>query len=214
MAAAPTARAQTPPSIVSGSIKEGDTLTTKKTPLVAASTRSLSGTRPLVLIVMGVSGCGKSTLADAIAQRLGWNRLEGDELHPANNIAKMSKGIPLTDEDREPWLKDIAARIRSWLDKGECGVITCSSLKKSYRELLSHHMPAVCFIYLKGTKEQIYPRLSSRTGHFMPTTMLDSQFATLEEPEQDENMMELDVMASVPELTDAVVKQINDLPAA
>ncbi|GBR39265.1 gluconokinase [Neoasaia chiangmaiensis NBRC 101099] len=182
------------------------------TPLVVPSTRTLAGRRPLVLVVMGVSGCGKSTLADALATALGWNRLEGDELHPKNNIDKMSAGIPLTDEDRFPWLQEIAARAQKWIAQGECGVITCSALKERYREILCAGTTQVCFIYLKGTREQIFPRLSQRKGHFMPTKMLDSQFNTLEEPGQHENMMELDVMASVPDLTKAVVKEINALP--
>ncbi|GAN54086.1 gluconokinase [Tanticharoenia sakaeratensis] len=183
-------------------------------PLVTPSRRLREGlVRPTILIVMGVSGCGKSTLADALAARLKCARLEGDDLHPANNIAKMSAGIPLTDEDRWPWLEDIAHRIRTWSEAKQSGVITCSALKRAYRDILAGGLSSVCFVYLKGTKAQILPRLSHRTGHFMPTSMLDSQFAALEEPAQDEIEMDLDVTAEVPALCDAVIACLERLPA-
>lgn len=192
---------------ITGSVPPG-----RDVSLVTPSRQALAAGRPLVLIVMGVSGCGKSTAADAVADRLGWQRLEGDDLHPQSNIDKMSKGIPLTDDDRKPWLDRIATHIRALTQKNKTCVITCSSLKKSYRTILSGESQEVCFLYLKGTKEQIAPRLGARKGHFMPTTLLDSQFAVLEEPGQDENMMELDVEASPDDLAKAVVEQIETLP--
>jgi len=188
--------------------------TASATPIATPSKTFLAATaRPIVFIVMGVSGCGKSTIADALAERLGYHRLEGDALHPPANIEKMSHGIPLTDEDRWPWLEKIATQIRTWVAAGEPGVITCSALKRAYRDVLSGGSHAVCFLYLKGTKEEILPRLSHRTGHFMPTSLLDSQFATLQEPTQDEMMVELHVMATCEDICDAFVETLNHLPA-
>lgn len=133
---------------------------------------------PTVLVVMGVSGSGKSTLAGVLAGRLGWALQEGDDLHPAANVAKMEAGIPLTDEDRRPWLE----LIREWIVKkqeaGEPGIVTCSALRRSYREILAR--PGVEFVHLKGTKHDLAERLGRRLGHFMPASLLDSQLDTLE----------------------------------
>ncbi|WP_026018750.1 gluconokinase [Komagataeibacter europaeus] len=163
---------------------------------VSLSRRFGEAGRPCVLIVMGVSGCGKSTLAQLMAERMAWPLIEGDDLHPPANIARMSNGIPLTDMDRTPWLDLIAGRIQSWRDAGQCGIVTCSSLKRSYRRQIGGDSADVCFVYLKGSREDIMPRLYQRTGHFMPVAMLDSQFATLEEPDMHEEVvMVLDVNA-------------------
>ncbi|MBV1822501.1 gluconokinase [Komagataeibacter oboediens] len=185
----------------------------QQTALVSLSRRLRQAGRPYVLIVMGVSGCGKSTVAQLMAERLGWPVIEGDDLHPAHNIAKMSNGIPLTDEDRAPWLDCIAQQVRAWGDAGQCGIVTCSSLKRMYRERISGGSHDVCFVYLKGSKEDIAPRLRQRTGHFMPVAMLDSQFDTLEEPDMDDEVvMELDVNARQDHLAEQACAHLSTLP--
>ncbi|ARW16526.1 gluconokinase [Komagataeibacter europaeus] len=181
---------------------------------VSLSRRLRHGKRPCVLIVMGVSGCGKSTLAQLMADRLGWPVIEGDDLHTAHNIAKMSSGIPLTDEDRAPWLDRIAQQVRQWGDAGQCGIVTCSALKRKYREHIGGGSQDVCFVYLKGSREDIAPRLKERTGHFMPVAMLDSQFATLEEPDMDDEVvMALDVNAAQDILAEQASAHLSGLPA-
>ncbi|MGH6814877.1 MAG: gluconokinase [Hyphomicrobiaceae bacterium] len=150
-------------------------------------TRSHSGPGQATLIVlMGVSGCGKTTTGRRLANLLGWPFRDADSFHPPGNIAKMSRGIPLTDEDRWPWLHAIAA----WLDEcrvaGRSGIVSCSALKRAYREVLLAGRSEVRLVFLKGPKELIGPRLERRKGHFMPASLLDSQFAALEPPDADE----------------------------
>lgn len=139
---------------------------------------------PTVLVVMGVSGSGKSTLAGVLAGHLSWALQEGDDLHPAANVAKMEAGIPLTDDDRRPWLE----RIRDWIvarqEAGESAVVTCSALRRRYRDVLAR--PGVEFIHLKGTEHDLAERLGRRLGHFMPASLLDSQLETLEPLGADE----------------------------
>ncbi len=134
----------------------------------------------MVLIVMGVSGSGKSTVGSKLAERLGWTFRDGDSFHPATNVAKMKSGTPLTDDDRRPWLLAIQSFIRAENAAGRNAVIACSALKNSHRSLLLHGDPGVRFAHLHGAKELIASRLQVRKGHFMPATLLDSQFATLE----------------------------------
>jgi gluconokinase len=144
-----------------------------------------------VLVLMGVSGSGKSTVASVLAARLSWDLEEGDDLHPAANVAKMASGEPLTDADRWPWLERVAGWIRRQLDAGRSGVITCSALKRSYRDRL--RAPGVTFVYLRGTHDFIAQRLARRHGHYMPQTLLDSQFADLEPPGPDEDCLWVDI---------------------
>ena len=136
------------------------------------------------LVVMGVSGAGKSTIGRRLADELGWDFEEGDGLHPAVNVAKMAAGEPLTDEDRMPWL----TRVREWIDAeiadGRHGVITCSALKRAYRDLLRR--PEVLFVYLEVPRAELARRLESRRDHYMPASLLDSQLEALEPPAQDE----------------------------
>lgn len=165
---------------------------------------------PPVLVLMGVSGCGKSTVAALLAGRLGWDFEEGDDLHPPANIAKMAAGHALDDEDRKPWLALVAAWIREHTDAGRPGIITCSALKKSYRDILRGDH--VIFVYLAGTPEQIKKRLAARHGHFMPPTLLDSQFATLQPPTPDERSITLDISASSAALADQVVDTLQLMP--
>lgn len=137
-----------------------------------------------VLVVMGVSGSGKSTVAAMVADRLGWDLAEGDDMHPPANVAKMQAGTPLTDEDRWPWLDVVASWIGDHLDRGRPGVVTCSALKRSYRDVL--RAPGVVFVHVAGDGTLIADRMAARSGHFMPTSLLASQLATLEPPEADE----------------------------
>jgi gluconokinase/shikimate kinase len=159
-----------------------------------------------VLVFMGVSGCGKSTVAALLSGRLGWPFEEGDSLHPQANIDKMSAGHPLTDDDRWPWLEKVAEWIEARLDAGENALITCSALKRSYRDMLNRRGTGVQFVYLAGAKETISTRLASRQGHFMPPDLLDSQFADLEEPTPDEPALRIDVGPAPAVIADEVVK--------
>lgn len=163
--------------------------------------------KPPVLVLMGVSGCGKTTIAELLAAHLGWNYVEGDSMHPAANIAKMSSGHPLTDEDRWPWLAKIADWIHAQTAAGKPGIVTCSALKRSYRDVLRG--TNVLFVYLHGTKEVIAARLATRTGHFMPPSLLDSQFAILEEPGPDERSITADVGGVPTAAVREVLEQLN-----
>ena len=150
-----------------------------------------------VAVVMGVSGSGKTTIGRALARRLGWLFQEGDALHPPENVAKMSAGYPLDDADRAPWLAAIAALIDEWRARGKAGVITCSALKRRYREVIIGDRPGVRLVYLAGSRALIAERLAARRGHFMPASLLDSQFATLEPPLPKECAIAVSVDAPV-----------------
>ena len=147
-------------------------------------TESYEDRSPIVLVVMGVSGTGKSTVAEMLAGRLGWDLEEGDDLHPAANVAKMTAGEPLTDDDRWPWLATISAWIQDHTSSDAPGIITCSALRRVYRDRLRG--PGVAFVHLDGSKEDISALLGKRTDHFMPSSLLDSQLATLEPLQADE----------------------------
>lgn len=166
------------------------------------------------LIVMGVSGSGKSTVATALAERLGWSCLDGDRFHPAGNIAKMSAGLPLTDEDRWPWLNAIADEIERACKAGQHAVIACSALKRAYRKLLLRGRNDVRFVFLSGTQELIAARLTGRKGHFMPPELLASQFRTLEPPDQDESVIAVSIDAAVDAIVDDVLRQLRLAPPA
>ena len=150
-----------------------------------------SDTQQPVLVVMGVSGSGKSTVAGILSGQLGWDLQEGDDLHPAANVAKMAAGTPLDDEDRWPWLATVAAWITDHTAAGLPGIITCSALKRVYRDRLRGEH--VVFVHLRGTRSTIERRLGARLDHYMPSSLLDSQIATLEEPGPDENVLRIDV---------------------
>ncbi|MCC8931336.1 gluconokinase [Rhizobium sp. 'Codium 1'] len=135
------------------------------------------------IIVMGVSGCGKSSVGEALASRLGLPFIEGDALHPASNVEKMAEGTPLTDEDRWPWLSVIGKRMADALSRGEGIVVSCSALKKIYRDHLRAATGGrLAFVYLEGSRDLLNQRMGARTGHFMPLGLLESQLATLEVP--------------------------------
>lgn len=143
--------------------------------------------QPQFLIVMGVSGSGKTTLAEGIADAMGWLYAEGDDFHSQANVSKMASGVPLTDEDRWPWLRAIG----TWIDEherdGRSAVVTCSALKRAYRDLLREGRAHVRFVYLDVPKEVLEERLAHRTGHYMPSSLLPSQLDTLEPLQEDEN---------------------------
>ncbi len=168
---------------------------------------------PCALVVMGVSGSGKSTIGEKLAQRLGWSYEDGDRFHPSSNVAKMSAGQPLTDEDRRPWLQAIANEIDRVCDAREHAVIACSALKRAYRDILVHGRHDVRIIYLKGTQDLIASRLALRKGHFMPPGLLASQFKTLEPPDASENPVTVSIDVPVETIVDDIVRQLGLIPA-
>jgi len=156
---------------------------------------------------MGVAGSGKTLIGAALAHALDVEFVEGDEFHSEQSIAKMSAGIPLTDADRAEWLRTLAFRLRVHRRAGTGIVVTCSALKRAYREVLRGGAKDIHFIFLKGPRDLISQRLASRGGHFMPASLLDSQLATLEEPTPDENAWVCDVTKPPAEIiTDLVTR--------
>lgn len=164
--------------------------------------RPMSLPLPLV-VVMGVSGSGKSTIAKGLAERLDVPFVEGDDLHPDANVAKMASGQPLTDADRWPWLRAVGQAMEAERVRGQGVVVSCSALKRAYRDSIRAEVRGgVRFILLNGAHEVIAARMAGRKGHFMPPALLDSQFATLELPGADEDAVTLDVAQSVAALID------------
>ena len=156
----------------------------------------------VAVIVMGVSGSGKTTVAQLLAERLGWSMAEADDFHSDANRRKMAAGIPLTDEDRAPWL----VTLRDWIDAQHGSVIlTCSALKYAYREVLRSADARVVFLHLNGSKETIGPRMATRTGHFMPASLLDSQLATLEPLRPGEDGAVINVQGTPEEVAERAV---------
>jgi gluconokinase len=177
----------------------------------AAFSHSLA--QPVIVVVMGVSGSGKTTVAVLLASALGSQFQEGDDLHPAANVDKMSSGKPLTDDDRLPWLHKISTEIDSWRARGESGVLTCSALKRSYRDIVIGDRSDVTLVYLKGSYGLIHRRMAARHEHFMPVALLDSQFAALQEPTPDENPIVVDVTGRPTEIVAEIVRQIEERQA-
>jgi gluconokinase len=163
-----------------------------------------------IVLMMGVSGSGKTTIAAGVARQEGWELLEGDKFHPPANIAKMKARIPLTDEDRWPWLRAIAAREDELQAAGQSAVVACSALKRAYRDILIGDRGDTVLIYLRGSKALIAERMQSRTGHFMPPALLDSQFATLEESGADERPIVVDIGAPPEETIAAAMHQLKE----
>lgn len=161
-----------------------------------------------VIVVMGVSGSGKSTVAARLAERLGWQLAEADTFHSPANVAKMASGIPLTDEDRRPWLDAIANWIDAARAAGRPSGVACSALKRRYRDIIIGEREDVRLVYLKGTYDLIAPRMATRSGHFMPVGLLQSQFDALEEPQADENAI---VVSSQSRPEDIVAEVISAL---
>jgi len=159
---------------------------------------------PSILVVMGVSGCGKTTIGTQLALQLRWEFEDGDWFHPARNIDKMHAGIPLTDEDRAPWLIAIADYIDQARCSGRRAVVACSALKRRYRTVIVGNRPDVRLVYLKGDIELIARRMAARHEHFMPISLLQSQFEALEEPGPDEHP----IVASIEPRPREIVAQI------
>ena len=159
---------------------------------------------PCVIVIMGVSGCGKTTVAGLLAKRLGWQVAEADLFHSPANVAKMRAGTPLTDEDRGPWLAAIAQWIDAALARGESGVVTCSALKRRYRDIVVDGRKGVRLVYLKGSYERVAQRLAARKHEYMPASLLASQVAALEEPGPDENP----IVAPIELAPEAIVERI------
>ena len=159
-------------------------------------------------IVMGVAGCGKSTIAEALAEKTGGVYLDADAFHPPENVAKMAAAIPLTDEDRWPWLDRLNRELRHLTEAGRPVFLACSALRQVYRERLAEGVPGFHIVYLKGSKELILQRMRARQNHFMRPELLDSQFATLEEPS---DAIVVSVEEPVGEIVNAV---LSHLPAA
>jgi gluconokinase len=165
-----------------------------------------------IVISMGVSSSGKTVVGEAIARRLHAPFLDGDNYHPEANIKKMSAGIPLTDEDRWPWLKKLAEALHAAAEPKGVAVGACSSLKRAYRDYLTEVAgEPIVFVYLDGSYEVIDARIKARTGHFMPESLLESQFATLEPPAPDENAIAVPVTDSIDKIADTVVRKLSYL---
>lgn len=161
-----------------------------------------------IYVVMGVSGCGKSMVGAGIAAELGMPFIEGDSLHPASNVAKMAKGIPLTDEDRFPWLDKIGAEISGAGPEGL--VVSCSSLKKIYRDRLrSFAAGRVVFVFLSGSEAVLSERMAARRGHFMPASLLKSQLATLEDPSNEAGVITIDVSPPAEQVVASALEAIR-----
>lgn len=158
------------------------------------------------VVVMGVAGSGKSTVAAILADRLGWSFADADNLHPAENVANMSAGIPLTDQDRWPWLETI----RDWINSNPGhAVLTCSALRRSYRDVIRTAEAQVRFVHLDGNAEELAARLSSRTDHFMSVAMLDSQLATLEPLQGDEDGVVVHIGGSPQQVADRALHALR-----
>jgi gluconokinase len=164
---------------------------------------------PAVMIVMGVSGCGKSTTGALLASRLQWEFEDADWFHPASNVDKMHGGVPLTDEDRWPWLAAVAAWIDQTRRSGGHGVVACSALKRSYRKVLIGDRADVRLVYLKGDETLIARRLATRHEHFMPGSLLHSQFEALEEPGLDEDPITVSIEPQPREIVTRILSAMN-----
>jgi gluconokinase len=176
---------------------------------MAGSATLGDGSSPLALVVMGVSGSGKSSVGEGLAARLGLPFIEGDALHPPENVEKMSKGIPLTDEDRMPWLDTIGGHIAAALSRGEGIVVSCSALKRIYRDRLRAAAGGhLRFVYLDGSRELLTERMGARKGHFMPASLLDSQLKTLEVPTGEPGVVTVDIGGPVDGIVDAAAKAL------
>jgi len=166
------------------------------------------------IVVMGVSGSGKSTIASMLAQRLHWVYEDGDWFHPKSNVEKMHHGEPLTDEDRWPWLHAIADWIDATRRAGGHGVVACSALKRVYRDILIGDRRDVRLVFLKGDRDLIARRIAARADHFMPSTLLESQFAALELPQADERPIVASIVPHPREIVEAIVTELGIQSAA
>ena len=169
----------------------------------------MSAGAPQAVVLMGVSGSGKSMIGRLVVERLVWTMAEGDELHPPENVEKMRRGIPLTDADRWPWLDRIGDLLKAWADEGRSGLVTCSALKRAYRERLLKARPDLRFVHLKGSEALIAGRVAARHHEYMPASLLKSQFATLEEPQPSEPVIVVDADATPEAEVEAIVEALK-----
>ena len=174
----------------------------------AAETAAAERVTPTVLVLMGVPGSGKSTVALELHRVLGWPFQEGDDLHPPDNVEKMRSGRPLNDQDRLPWLRAVGRWIDERLAAHQPGIITCSNLKRAYREITIGTRAGVTLVYLKGDEHVIHHRIVGRHHRYMPPSLLKSQFDTLEEPGEDEHPIAVIVHGSIPETAIELLKQL------
>jgi len=164
---------------------------------------------------MGVSGCGKSSIGLKISDALGMQFVEGDQLHPASNVEKMSKGIPLTDDDRMPWLDLIGETMKASLDREQGVIVSCSALKRTYRDRLCRAVNGkLFFVYLSGSKELLTKRMGERKGHFMPMSLLESQLATLEVPTGEPGVVTVDIDDTIEGIAEAALRDLRSLGVA
>ncbi len=160
----------------------------------------------MIVVLMGVTGSGKTTVGKVLANQLGWKFRDADDYHPAANVEKMHRGIPLTDEDRKPWLQTLAKLIDDARDCGDNIVLACSALKHAYQEYLGHHLDVVHYVCLCGPSEVIQKRLASRTGHYMNPVLLPSQFEILEPPE---DAIKIDVTGTPEEIASEIRRRLR-----
>ena len=164
------------------------------------------------VIVMGVSGCGKSSVGERLATLRGWTYIEGDALHPPENVAKMAGGTPLTDDDRWPWLDRIGQELASAAAKGEAIVVTCSSLKKIYRDRMRKAANGkLDFVFLQGSFEVLSARMAARKGHFMPPSLLESQLKTLESPVSEPGVVTVSVENTIDDIVSIADHELNKM---
>jgi gluconokinase len=177
---------------------------------VSAAEAGPASGRATVLVLMGVSGAGKTTVGKVLAERLGWAFQEGDDFHPAANIAKMKAGHPLDDADRAPWLARVEAWISEQLAAGRSGVVACSALKQAYREVLAQGREAVILGFLEGSQSLIAERLEQRRGHFMPPALLASQLTDLQPPSPQEHAIVIDIAQPIAVQVDHIVAALAE----
>ena len=163
----------------------------------------------MVIVLMGVSGSGKTTVATLLHRRLGWPFAEGDALHPDANVRKMAAGRPLSDADRAPWLRLVADWVNARIDAGDNGLITCSALKRAYRDVINRRGSGVMFVFLSGSRGELEARLAAREDHFMPAELLASQLADLEPPAPDEPAISVDTAAAPGTIADEIVARLG-----
>jgi gluconokinase len=161
-----------------------------------------------VIVLMGVSGCGKTSVGRALSAKTGWPFYDGDDFHPPENIAKMSNGIPLNDDDRAPWLARLHNLIAEQLAQGQSAILACSALKRKYREQLKAGNQGTIFVYLKGNFELIWARMAARKTHYMKASMLQSQFDNLEAPDAEEALV-VDISADVNSIAEAILQAVD-----
>nr|WP_321454650.1 gluconokinase [uncultured Cohaesibacter sp.] len=165
----------------------------------------------MIIVVMGISGSGKSTLGKLLADRLGVPFEEGDAYHSQDNVKKMAAGIPLTDEDRKPWLETLAAAMSHWDARGETRVLSCSALRKAYRDLFRQAAQNLRFIFLDGAEDLVRARMAERQSHFMPVKLIESQIAALEVPDGEEDVIRIDIANDPQAMVSDVMEKLKPL---